>query len=317
MTESMEAESTTQSHFDGVIAELNASFDRVPRSAIEAIRLHEKEMIPRLIGLLDDATRAIRSGRNVDTNGHFFALFLLAEFRAREALPAVLRAISTPGEGPFRLFGDAVTEQLAGILAALSGREDLDSFLQLSQNREINEYVRRAALYRLVSMVSEGTYTRDEAVEILRRSLREAIDKEDADLISAFVDALHELYPQEAYQEIKECYEKGLMEPFMMALEDIDDTLREDRTEYLKRSAERWRPVDDTVKELSRWASFSETRDKSRPAARPFDLSPEPSSAQPRGPRLEPLPSPEERVGRNDPCPCGSGKKFKKCCMPR
>jgi hypothetical protein len=21
-------------------------------------------------------------------------------------------------------------------------------------------------------------------------------------------------------------------------------------------------------------------------------------------------------VGRNDPCPCGSGKKFKKCCMP-
>ena len=23
------------------------------------------------------------------------------------------------------------------------------------------------------------------------------------------------------------------------------------------------------------------------------------------------------RVGRNDPCPCGSGKKYKKCCMPR
>jgi len=22
----------------------------------------------------------------------------------------------------------------------------------------------------------------------------------------------------------------------------------------------------------------------------------------------------EPKVGRNDPCPCGSGKKFKKCC---
>jgi uncharacterized protein YecA (UPF0149 family) len=21
------------------------------------------------------------------------------------------------------------------------------------------------------------------------------------------------------------------------------------------------------------------------------------------------------RIGRNDPCPCGSGKKFKHCCM--
>jgi preprotein translocase subunit SecA len=25
----------------------------------------------------------------------------------------------------------------------------------------------------------------------------------------------------------------------------------------------------------------------------------------------------EERVGRNDPCPCGSGKKYKKCCMDK
>ena len=24
--------------------------------------------------------------------------------------------------------------------------------------------------------------------------------------------------------------------------------------------------------------------------------------------------APAEKVGRNDPCPCGSGKKWKKCC---
>ena len=24
-----------------------------------------------------------------------------------------------------------------------------------------------------------------------------------------------------------------------------------------------------------------------------------------------------ERVGRNDPCPCGSGKKFKQCCWAK
>jgi len=23
----------------------------------------------------------------------------------------------------------------------------------------------------------------------------------------------------------------------------------------------------------------------------------------------------KKKVGRNDPCPCGSGKKYKKCCM--
>ena len=27
-----------------------------------------------------------------------------------------------------------------------------------------------------------------------------------------------------------------------------------------------------------------------------------------------PQPAHSEKVGRNDPCPCGSGKKYKKCC---
>lgn len=31
-------------------------------------------------------------------------------------------------------------------------------------------------------------------------------------------------------------------------------------------------------------------------------------------PEPEPILSRNQRVGRNDPCPCGSGKKFKKCC---
>ena len=30
---------------------------------------------------------------------------------------------------------------------------------------------------------------------------------------------------------------------------------------------------------------------------------------------MEPIRRSEPRVGRNDPCPCGSGKKYKKCCL--
>ncbi len=29
----------------------------------------------------------------------------------------------------------------------------------------------------------------------------------------------------------------------------------------------------------------------------------------------EPFTNPLRGVGRNDPCPCGSGKKFRKCCL--
>ena len=31
----------------------------------------------------------------------------------------------------------------------------------------------------------------------------------------------------------------------------------------------------------------------------------------------QPIRNRQQRVGRNDPCPCGSGKKFKKCCMKK
>lgn len=30
--------------------------------------------------------------------------------------------------------------------------------------------------------------------------------------------------------------------------------------------------------------------------------------------RKQPVRRDESKVGRNDPCPCGSGRKYKKCC---
>ena len=33
------------------------------------------------------------------------------------------------------------------------------------------------------------------------------------------------------------------------------------------------------------------------------------------GKKQEPIRNRQQKVGRNDPCPCGSGKKYKNCCM--
>jgi hypothetical protein len=50
-------------------------------------------------------------------------------------------------------------------------------------------------------------------------------------------------------------------------------------------------------------------------------VPPKASLAKARDDSRERKPAPFQRrgtqVGRNDPCPCGSGKKFKKCCMSR
>jgi preprotein translocase subunit SecA len=53
------------------------------------------------------------------------------------------------------------------------------------------------------------------------------------------------------------------------------------------------------------------------PAARPDSQAQEtqaPGANGAPGPKAVPIKSDQPKVGRNDPCPCGSGKKYKKCC---
>src|SRR6185436_191473 len=49
-----------------------------------------------------------------------------------------------------------------------------------------------------------------------------------------------------------------------------------------------------------------------RPGGRSAAPPPRPGAAPP-GAKQAPVVSTEPKVGRNDPCPCGSGKKYKKC----
>jgi uncharacterized protein YecA (UPF0149 family) len=37
----------------------------------------------------------------------------------------------------------------------------------------------------------------------------------------------------------------------------------------------------------------------------------------PLPPPVEPIHRASAEIGRNDPCPCGSGKKFKQCCLKK
>jgi len=49
---------------------------------------------------------------------------------------------------------------------------------------------------------------------------------------------------------------------------------------------------------------------------RPVDKPPRPASSNSHWTRIgKSSPKKPDRVGRNDPCPCGSGKKFKVCCL--
>ncbi len=72
-------------------------------------------------------------------------------------------------------------------------------------------------------------------------------------------------------------------------------------------------PLEDAIGELSGWYTFSDAaqQDQERWATSPEDAGP--AFADTPLPFVDPF----KGVGRNDPCPCGSGKKYKKCCLDR
>jgi preprotein translocase subunit SecA len=66
----------------------------------------------------------------------------------------------------------------------------------------------------------------------------------------------------------------------------------------------------------STWVETSATHAEAPGATEEFAESQQQTSAANQGDaKPEPIRNRGERTGRNDPCPCGSGKKYKHCCM--
>jgi hypothetical protein len=74
---------------------------------------------------------------------------------------------------------------------------------------------------------------------------------------------------------------------------ELDEVEAAPRGSVLDATRERWPPIDDVVAATAWWGRSRESP-KPAVAAEPYRPSP--------------------KAGRNEPCPCGSGKTFKKCC---
>jgi preprotein translocase subunit SecA len=67
----------------------------------------------------------------------------------------------------------------------------------------------------------------------------------------------------------------------------------------------------------STWVESAAIKEDARPASEIEQQQQAAIAGTEADKKLEPIRNLEPRVGRNDPCPCGSGKKYKQCCMRR
>ena len=65
----------------------------------------------------------------------------------------------------------------------------------------------------------------------------------------------------------------------------------------------------------STWTGAEAIHEDAPPASEIAQQQRQAMDALDSGQKMEPIRNREQRVGRNDPCPCGSGKKYKQCCL--
>ena len=75
---------------DQILWDLNHCDGEYPEAAFQAAREQWNQIVPRLIELIEDAAERTEDDERVTTWGHIGAMFLLTEFDAKEALPAIL-----------------------------------------------------------------------------------------------------------------------------------------------------------------------------------------------------------------------------------
>ena len=304
------------------IEELFARLDRhhgpFPEELVAEVIARREEATPQLLAILEDVDRDPEPWLADDERMiHTFALYLLALFRETRAYPLLARIFSRPGEFAFDLAGDVVTEDLGRMLASVSGG-DAAGMIALIENEQANEYVREAAMRGMVSLVTTGQRTREEVMAYFLQ-LFHKLERKPGMQWDGLANACADLWPQEAMEELKRAYEDGLVDSMSIDWEDIERALALGQ-QRAKAQAQRRDPLITDVAEDMRWMQCfqpdQEYEDEEQEGDREEDLLEPLPHWHTTAPtlRTEPIRRTAPKIGRNELCPCGSGKKFKKCC---
>lgn len=240
----------------------------------------------------------------------FRGLYMLGGARDSQACQPLLRLLRRPHEELEDLLGDGITEGLAKIVVGVFDG-DSDALFDLVTDRSIGEFVRDALLRAAAFLTWEGRIERDRMRRVLERFHAERLAEDYDCAWMGWLDAigllgLRDLAPLVHGASREDRFGDDLFDADIFE-NDLAEAERtpEDGARF-KRTNVGY--IEDVVGALE-WTRRLEDPADEPAAGEPYWTSPPP-------PNL-PVVNPWRHVGRNDPCPCGSGKKAKKCCLDR
>ena len=273
-----------QQHIDALAGDAG-----YPAAAVDACLARPDQAAPPLRAVLGRAARGTKLS-DAEVGQLFVGLHILAKLRDTQSFQPLMRLLRRPFARVDDLLGDVVTASLAQILASLFDGDD-EPLFEIIADASFDEYLRDAVWHAVIYLTFDGRIERERLrAFILRFDAEKLAPKGDMAWIG-WLDAIADLGFDDIAAVIGSIWiDQRLPVDFTSRKHfdaDLAAALRApgDASRF---SAKHMGTVDDVETALS-WANWD-------------------------GPPA-PIVNPMRDVGRNDPCPCGSGKKAKKCCL--
>jgi hypothetical protein len=290
----------TEPTIDDILDVLAESRTALPRDALHQAIERWPEFSEVILAMLDEI---VAGAEITDALGEimFFAIFLMAQQRDTRAY-GPLCAIGLQGDRMALLIGDAVTEFLPHIFARVYNG-DTAPLEHLMGCAEADEFNRSSAFEAFAWLAATGRIDRDHAEAALRAHFETMLPRSVSFVWYGWLEAVSLLGLDQLSPLVKEVFSRGWVDDTIMMYEDFEVDLQgagglEDPSERVQAFSTTLDRFDDVADFLSKWPYFTDMPQRPRAYS-----------------EAVPVRNPMRKVGRNDPCPCGSGKKYKKCCL--
>jgi uncharacterized protein len=285
--------------------------EELPRDALRAASERRAEMVPLFIDEIERHTQAGSTKHTTDAP-LFFLFHLLGEWKETSAYRALARLLSCPGRVVDAAIADGITESVHRVVAAVFDG-DPGPIYNIVLDQRADEFVRARMCEALAMLVVQRRLDRGQVASFLRDCWVNLQPRDDCFVWHGWQSAIAMLGLTELKDVVREAFDREVIHPRWLCYRDFAKDLERaisNPTEPWPHGDESFMPFGDTIEELSGWYAFSEEAGR-RKTARREGTSTDLESIWSH----EPVRNPMRGVGRNDPCPCGSGRKYKKCCL--
>lgn len=305
MVTNLAALGTRMTDVQALISDL-ANSELLPIATLKVCVAHRDQTVPVFLAVLEKASSK-EILEDDEERALFLIIHLLAEMGVTEAFAPLMRFLRQDESNVKTILDDAVTETLHKVMISTFDG-GIEALYQVMEDPAAYEFARNAAFRVWSYLVSTDVVSRCAAEQYLTKCFGTLQPQTENYVWTSWFDSVAVLGFENLRPLAQKACDAGYVDPLSMDMDDFDWVLEEalakdDHEAFLRRH--RLEPFTDTIGTFSRWYGYSEeyVREKRQ------------YQSQVRMADLDTITNLYRDVGRNDPCPCGSGKKFKKCCL--